>query len=224
MAAAHQKIIDEYVAQGWEAIYPDGSSETHPEACMVGGFGVFFGDHRDTTQCIPVHQKQTNNRGELLAAIHAIRHRTAHKRTLTRNWSSWGLQAKPANGGATTGRAHEVRWGMWTCGSNCSRKLNRPVQQCAGCTSPPMLVLWATHTLAHWLTWGAENPPFSEAMSPQLDAHRWRDRHRNRKRSQTWMNPPCFLRKSGQQIRRRAAAPPPPRAAKRTGSHTVVGS
>ena len=53
MAAAHQKVIDEYVAEGWEAIYPDGSSEIHPEAGMVGGFGVFFGDHRDTAQCIP---------------------------------------------------------------------------------------------------------------------------------------------------------------------------
>ena len=76
MAEAHQKVIDEYVAEGWEAIYPDGSSEVHPEAGMVGGFGVYFGDHRDTAQCIPTNQKQTNNRGELLAAIHAIRHRT----------------------------------------------------------------------------------------------------------------------------------------------------
>ena len=71
MAEAHQKVIDEYVAEGWEAIYPDGSSEVHPEAGMVGGFGVYFGDHRDTAQCIPITQKQTNNRGELLAAIHA---------------------------------------------------------------------------------------------------------------------------------------------------------
>ena len=41
MAAAHQKVIDEYEAEGWEAIYPDGSSETHPEAGMVGGSGYF---------------------------------------------------------------------------------------------------------------------------------------------------------------------------------------
>ena len=64
MAAAHQKVIDEYVAERWEAIYPDGSSEVHPEAGMMGGFGVYFGDHRDTAQCIPINQKQTNNRGE----------------------------------------------------------------------------------------------------------------------------------------------------------------
>ena len=82
MAAAQQKIIDEYVAQAWEATYADGSSETHPKAGMVGGFGVFIGEHQDTAQCIPIHQKQTNNRGELLVAIHAIRHRTPHKRTL----------------------------------------------------------------------------------------------------------------------------------------------
>ena len=36
MAAAHQKIIKEYVKEGWEVIYLDGSSETHPEAGMVG--------------------------------------------------------------------------------------------------------------------------------------------------------------------------------------------
>ena len=43
IAEAHQKVIDEYVAEGWEAIYPHGSSEVHPEAGMVGGFGVYLG-------------------------------------------------------------------------------------------------------------------------------------------------------------------------------------
>ena len=105
MAEAHQKVIDEYVAEGWEAIYPDGSSEVHPEAGMVGGFGVYFGDHRDTAQCIPITQKQTNNRGELLAAIHAIRHRTQHKRTLICSDSK--LVVMGATGKASKWRRHD---------------------------------------------------------------------------------------------------------------------
>ena len=105
MAEAHHKVIEEYVAEGWEAIYPDGSSEVHPEAGMVGGFGVYFGDHRDTAQCIPITQKQTNNRGELLAAIHAIRHRTQHKRTLICSDSK--LVVMGATGKASKWRRHD---------------------------------------------------------------------------------------------------------------------
>ena len=63
-------------------IYMGGSSVTHPEAGMVGGYGVFFGDHRDTARYIPTEDKQTNHSGELLAALHAIRHRTPQQRTL----------------------------------------------------------------------------------------------------------------------------------------------
>ena len=105
MAEAHQKVIDEYVTEGWEAIYPDGSSEVHPEAGMVGGFGVYFGDHRDTAQCIPITQKQTNNRGELLAAIHAICHRTPHKCTLICSDSK--LVVMGATGKASKWRRHD---------------------------------------------------------------------------------------------------------------------
>ena len=72
---------------------------------MVGGFGVFFGDHRDTAQCIPINQKQINNRGELLAAIHAIRHRTPHKRTLI--CSDLKLVVMGATGKASKWRRHD---------------------------------------------------------------------------------------------------------------------
>ena len=47
MAAAAQSVIDEYTQGGWEVVYTDGSSDTHPQAGMVGGYGVYFGDHRD---------------------------------------------------------------------------------------------------------------------------------------------------------------------------------
>ena len=106
MAAAHQKVIDAYLAEGWEAIYPDGSSETHPETGVVGGFGVFFGDHRDTAQYIPINQKQTNNRGELLAAIYATRHRAPHKRTLICSNSKLVVMG-------ATGKASEWRRQDW---------------------------------------------------------------------------------------------------------------
>ena len=144
MAEAHQKVIDEYVAEGWEAIYPDGSSQVHPEAGMVGGFGVYFGDHRDTAQCIPITQKQTNNRGELLAAIHAIPHRTRHKRTLICCDSK--LVVMGATGKASKWRRHDWQgsrgpWATWTCGSNSLGKLSRQGQRYAGCMSPHTLAL-----------------------------------------------------------------------------------
>ena len=43
---------------------------------------MFFGDSRDTAEFIPVHEKQTNNRGELRAALRALQSRTRGKRTL----------------------------------------------------------------------------------------------------------------------------------------------
>ena len=48
---------------------------------MVGGYEVYFGDHRDTARCVPTKDKHTN-RGELLAALHAIRHRNPQRPTL----------------------------------------------------------------------------------------------------------------------------------------------
>ena len=62
----------------------------------------------------------------------------------------------------------------------------------------------------HWLTWAAANPPSSEGMSPQPGAHSRKGRHRNRKKSPTWMNRPCFLRRSGRPARLLVAHPPPP--------------
>ena len=59
LAAAHHKVIDEYVTEGWEAIYPDGSSETHREAGMVGGGrGIFRGSPGHGT--MHPHQSETN--------------------------------------------------------------------------------------------------------------------------------------------------------------------
>ena len=49
---------------------------------MVGGYGVYFGDQRDMAAPLPTTEKQTNNRGELRAALHAIRLRNPERRTL----------------------------------------------------------------------------------------------------------------------------------------------
>ena len=148
MAAAHQKVIDEYVAEGWEAIYPDGSSETHPEAWW-GGSGYFSGISGTRHNAYPsIKNKQTTGGNSWLPSMpFATEHHTsAHRSALIRNRWSWVPRAKPANGGATIGRAPEDRWATWICGSNCSRKLNRQEQQYVGCTSPHTLVLWETHT------------------------------------------------------------------------------
>ena len=61
-------------------MYPDGSSEDHPVVGRVGGFGVFFGDERDTAAYIPLDEEQTNIRGELRASLHALeRHRLGER-------------------------------------------------------------------------------------------------------------------------------------------------
>ena len=82
MAAAAQRVIDDYIQGGWEVAYTDGSSDTHPQAGMVGGHGVYFGDLRDMAALLPTKEKQTNDRGELRAALHAIRVRNPQRRTL----------------------------------------------------------------------------------------------------------------------------------------------
>ena len=82
MAATAQSVIDEYMQGGWEVAYTDGSSDTHPQAGMVGGYGVYFGDCGDMAAPLPTKEKQTISRGELRAALHAIRLRNPKRRTL----------------------------------------------------------------------------------------------------------------------------------------------
>ena len=80
LAAQYETTIQTYLEQGWDIIYPDGSSEKHPEVGWTGGYGVFFGDQRDTAEHIPLGEDQTNNRGELRAALHNLQgHRVGHQ-------------------------------------------------------------------------------------------------------------------------------------------------
>ena len=53
--------------------YPYGSSVDHEVVVGVGGCGVSFGDARDTGELLPVNARQANNRGELRAALRALR-------------------------------------------------------------------------------------------------------------------------------------------------------
>ena len=48
----------------------------------VGGYGVFLGDSTDTAKPLPTVERQTNNRGELRAALHAVKHRKHNVLTL----------------------------------------------------------------------------------------------------------------------------------------------
>ena len=66
LAAQYEATIHTYREQGWDIIYPDGSSEKLPEVGWVGGLRGVFGDHRDTAEYIPLGEEQINNRGKLL--------------------------------------------------------------------------------------------------------------------------------------------------------------
>ena len=46
------------------------------------GYGVYFGDARDIATHVPHEERQTNKRGELRAALHAVQHRNKSKQTL----------------------------------------------------------------------------------------------------------------------------------------------
>ena len=80
LAAQYEATIQAHREQGWDIIYPDGSSEKHPEVGWMGGYGVFFGNHRDTAEYIPLGEEQTNNRGELRAPLRSLQgHRGGHQ-------------------------------------------------------------------------------------------------------------------------------------------------
>ena len=86
VAAQFEATIQTYRAQGWDIIYPDGSSQKHPEWGWLGGYTVFFGDHRDTAEYIPLGKEQTNNRGELRAALCSVQgHREGHRSLICPN-------------------------------------------------------------------------------------------------------------------------------------------
>ena len=74
--------MEQYRQARWEIIYTDGSSADHPTVGRLGGFGVYFGNSHDTAQYIPAGEKQTNNRDELRAALHAVQHENTSKQTL----------------------------------------------------------------------------------------------------------------------------------------------
>ena len=82
LKAEHARAIKVYQEQGWNIIYPDGSSELHPEAGRVGGYGVFFGDERDTAAYVPLGEEQTNIRAELKAALQALEGHRPGERSL----------------------------------------------------------------------------------------------------------------------------------------------
>ena len=69
----YEQFIERYVQARWEVVFPDWSSEQHPAAGQVGGYGVFFGDLLDVAEFIPVHECQGNNRGELRAPLRTQR-------------------------------------------------------------------------------------------------------------------------------------------------------
>ena len=103
MAESHKVLVDKYKHTGWEIIYTEGSSEDHPTVERVGGYGVYFGDARETAMHIPCDERQTNNRAELRAALHALHNRVKSKQTLIGSDSL--LVVEGITGKARIGRA-----------------------------------------------------------------------------------------------------------------------
>ena len=91
---------------GWEIILLDGSSEKHPLARQVGGDRVFFGDSRDMAWFIPTHERRSNNRGELLAALRVLLGKPPSKQTLI-----WPDSLLVVDG--TLGKAQKWKWHRW---------------------------------------------------------------------------------------------------------------
>ena len=89
-------------------MYTDGSSELDPEAGRVGGYGVYYGDSRDVAQPLPPSERQTNNRVERRAAVHAARNHRRHKHTLICSDSL--LVVSGATGKAQKWRRHNWQW------------------------------------------------------------------------------------------------------------------
>ena len=76
---------EEWEQLGLEPMPEICASETQSDVDSGGsalGDGTEMDDGRDTAEFIPVHEKQTNNRGELRAALWALQGRTPGKQTL----------------------------------------------------------------------------------------------------------------------------------------------
>ena len=63
-----EAIIERYQKEGWDIIFPDASSEVHPKVGSDGHM-VFFRDAQDVAELLPPEEEQTNNRGEVVAAL-----------------------------------------------------------------------------------------------------------------------------------------------------------
>ena len=82
LAAQYEALIQSYRDQGWDILYPDGSTEKHPEVGWVGRYGVFFGDRQDVAAFIPLGGGQKNNQGELRAALCSLQGHQMGRRTM----------------------------------------------------------------------------------------------------------------------------------------------
>ena len=112
-----EDVIRRYAQEGWEIIYPVGSLELHPTAERVGGYGVFFGDARDVAEPLPPDEEQTNNSGELRAAVAALR---GHK------WGSMSLVCPDSTYvvDGVLGRAQKWRHHKWQTSSGLAHHVD----------------------------------------------------------------------------------------------------
>ena len=79
LCAYYECIIERYRQAGWEIIFP-GHQKSIPQQGRWEAMEPSL--ETDTAEFIPVHEKQSNNRGELHAAVRALQGRTPGKQPL----------------------------------------------------------------------------------------------------------------------------------------------
>ena len=101
--------IQEYMSQGFTPVYTDGASQP-PRGLLprVGGYGVFFGDGSGFSSPIPQSEPQTNNRGELRGALHALQTTPHDTKLLLISDSKYVV-------GGLLGGAHKWKRNGWRC-------------------------------------------------------------------------------------------------------------
>ena len=72
MAEKYHKQIADWESKGYQVVFLDDSSKVRGTRIRTKSMGVFYGADRVWRSQVLLTQEQTNNRAELLAAIHAL--------------------------------------------------------------------------------------------------------------------------------------------------------
>ena len=181
----------------------------------VGGYGVYCGDARDAAVFLPPNEKQTNNRGELRAALHALQHRSPHEHVANfgpqvPSQALWiartGLSPAHNFDGLGGGGGGAVDRGVWT-----AKTVKRPRQQPA---HPQYANYWAPLTCKRHIPPHPAQPQHTKYWVP-----RTRKRHQQEHRPQR----PTERSDPTQHAEGRTGDRPGPRKGATTGRNVTRG-